>query len=179
MSLPTRSFRQIGSLGIWSLINSSWIQKPAPAEFEKMDDPTSDIDLVMHVAHQQHYWLKRQENDRIRVTKQYLDHVIEYLTNAESVSQLLTAWRSQKEMPNTPRCPTSNPNERDLNEPDEEEKKYRNLGHKSDHASKLQCGKRLENRKEPTNGLPAENKHRRTQGTIRTVTLPYKSLAGQ
>ena len=60
-----------------------------------MDDPTSDIDLVMHVAHQQHYWLKRQENDRNRVTKQYLDHVIEYLTNAESVSQLLTAWRSQ------------------------------------------------------------------------------------
>ena len=54
-------------LGIWSLINNSWIQKPTAAEFARMDDPHSDIDLVMHIAHQQQYWLKRQENDRNRI----------------------------------------------------------------------------------------------------------------
>ena len=61
-------------LGIWSLLNNSRVQKPTPAEFAKMDDPTSDIDLVTHMAHKQQYWLKRQENDRNRILwsrKQY------------------------------------------------------------------------------------------------------------
>ena len=85
-------------LGIWSLINNAWIQKPTPAEVAKMDDLQSDIDLAMHIAHRQQYWLKRQENDRNRITwsrKQYLDHVLVYLTNADNVSKVFTAWRSQ------------------------------------------------------------------------------------
>ena len=85
-------------LGIWSLINNAWIQKPTPAEVAKMDDLQSDIGLAMHIAHRQQYWLKRQENDRNRITwsrKQYLDHVLVYLTNADNVSKVFTAWRSQ------------------------------------------------------------------------------------
>ena len=33
-------------LGIWSLTYNSWIQKPTAAEFARMDDPHSDIDLM-------------------------------------------------------------------------------------------------------------------------------------
>ena len=107
--------------GVWSLISNAWIQKPTLAEFARMDDPQLDIDLVMHIAHQQQYWLKRQENDGNRIIwsrKQYLDHVLEYLTNADNVNKVFAAWRSQKEMPKTPKQFTSNPNERELNEPE-------------------------------------------------------------
>ena len=104
--------------GVWSLISNAWIQKPTLAEFARMDDPQLDIDLVMHIAHQQQYWLnlKRQENDRNRITwsrKQYLDHGLVYLTNSKNLNKVFTAWRSQKEMPKTPRQPTSNPNEKE------------------------------------------------------------------
>ena len=85
---------------------------------------------LTYIAHQQQYWLKRQENDRNRVIwsrKQYVDHVLEYLTDAENVGKVFTAWRSQQEMPKNPRQVASNPNEREFNEPDEEDKRRQQL----------------------------------------------------
>jgi hypothetical protein len=40
-------------LGVWSLIDCCWIQKPPHAEFGLMTDYTSERDVMLHMAHHQ------------------------------------------------------------------------------------------------------------------------------
>ena len=164
-------------LGVWSLINNSWIQKPIPAEFARLNDPQSDIDLVMHIAHQQQYCLKRQENDRNRITwsrKQYLDHVLEYLTNSDIMStrfllhgdhtrkcqglqdnllQIQMRGNSMNQMKKT----------RDAKSPRK----------KSSNIFKSAVQEELKHRKEPTNSLRVKE-HQQTLGMTPIVTHQYK-----
>ena len=49
-----------------------------------MNDYDYDIDIAMHVCHQQLYWEKRNENDNDNITRtrsEYVDYVAEQIDN--------------------------------------------------------------------------------------------------
>ena len=50
--------------GVWSFIDRAWLDTPEPAELRRMNDYDSDVDLAMHVCHQQLYWEKRNQNEQ-------------------------------------------------------------------------------------------------------------------
>ena len=84
-------------MGDWSWINSSWIMKPQGADFRRMDRATSDVDLVLHLAHHQRYWKKRQENDNkgiVWTRMQYTDYVCEYLSDAKNVDAFFSCFQA-------------------------------------------------------------------------------------
>ena len=67
-------------LGVWSLHDSRWIQKPQGADFTAMNNIRSDVELLLHVAHHQRYWKKRLENEEARILwtrQQYRDDVVQ------------------------------------------------------------------------------------------------------
>ena len=78
-------------LGAWSLHDVRWIVKPQGADFTAMNDITSDIELLLHVAHHQRYWKKRLENEEARIywtRQQYRAYVTQYLRTPKNVENL-------------------------------------------------------------------------------------------
>ena len=55
-------------LGVWSLHDVRWIQKPSEPEFSIMNNIQSDVELLLHVAHHQRYWKKRLENEESHIS---------------------------------------------------------------------------------------------------------------
>ena len=50
-------------IGAWSLHDVRWLVKPCQADFAAMSNIRSDVDLLLHIAHHQRYWKKREENE--------------------------------------------------------------------------------------------------------------------
>ena len=104
-----------------------WLIKPKQADFTAMNDITSDIELLLHVAHHQRYWKQRLENEEVGTVwsrQQYHDHVLEYLRTPPNVENFLTCWRDNPVPTANPtrRKQFSNPNERELHEKDAQDR---------------------------------------------------------
>ena len=70
--------------GVWFFVDRARLDVPEPAELRRMNDYDSDIDIAMHVCHQQLYWEKRNENDNDNITwtrSEYVDYVAEQIDN--------------------------------------------------------------------------------------------------
>ena len=80
-------------IGAWSLHDVRWHIKPCQADFTAMSNIRSDVDLLLHIAHHQRYWKKREENEETGIIwsrQQYQNHVIQYLKeDAEERRELL------------------------------------------------------------------------------------------
>ena len=114
-------------LGVWSLHDVRWIDKPPESEFKVMNDIKSDVELLLHVAHHQRYWKKRLENEEDRIfwtRQQYSDHVRQYLRTTQNVADFLVCWNDNPVPSANPnrRKQMSNPNQRELHERDAQDK---------------------------------------------------------
>ena len=100
-------------IGAWSLHDVRWLIKPEQADFTAMNDITSDVELLLHIAHHQRYWKKRVENEETGTVwsrQQYRAHVIQHLNIPVPIANP------------TRRKQFSNPNERELHEKDAEDR---------------------------------------------------------
>ena len=92
-----------------------------------MNDITSDVELLLHIAHHQRYWKKRVENEETGIVwsrQQYRAHVIQHLKTPKNVENFFACWN---DIPVPIANPTrrkqfSNPNERELHEKDAEDR---------------------------------------------------------
>ena len=114
-------------LGVWSLQDSQWIQKPKETGFSVMNNIESNVELLLHIAHHQRFWRKLHENEESCIVwsrQKYRDHVLQYLKNTRNVQDFLTCWRAEPVTFATPktRKQMSNPNERELHEKDVQDK---------------------------------------------------------
>ena len=114
-------------IGAWSLQDSRWLVKPCQADFAAMSNIRSDVDLLLHIAHHQRYWKKREENEETGIIwsrQQYQNHVIQYLKTQKNVENFFACWIDDPvpAAPPTRRKQFSNPNERELHEKDAEDR---------------------------------------------------------
>ena len=114
-------------IGAWSLHDVRWLVKPCQADFAAMSNIRSDVDLLLHIAHHQRYWKKREENEETGIIwsrQQYQNHVIQYLKTQENVENFFACWIDDPvpAAPPTRRKQFSNPNERELHEKDAEDR---------------------------------------------------------
>ena len=78
--------------GVWSFVDRVWLHAPEPAELNRMNDYTSDIDLAMHICHQQLYWEKRNENEKDGISwtrSEYTEYVAEQIEKIPVVTKFL------------------------------------------------------------------------------------------
>ena len=114
-------------IGAWSLHDVRWLIKPEQADFTAMNDITSDVELLLHIAHHQRYWKKRVENEETGIVwsrQQYRAHVLQHLKTPKNVENFFACWN---DIPVPIANPTrrkqfSNPNERELHEKDAEDR---------------------------------------------------------
>ena len=114
-------------IGAWSLHDVRWLIKPCQADFAAMSNIRSDVDLLLHIAHHQRYWKKREENEETGIIwsrQQYQNHVIQYLKTQKNVENFFACWIDDPvpAAPPTRRKQFSNPNERELHEKDAEDR---------------------------------------------------------
>ena len=79
-------------LGVWSLHDFRWIQKPQEPDFSVMNNIQSDVELLLHVAHHQRYWKKRLDNEEKHISwsrQQYREHVVKHLRTPQNVADFL------------------------------------------------------------------------------------------
>ena len=92
-----------------------------------MNNIRSDVELLLHIAHHQRYWKKREENEETGIVwsrQQYRAHVIQYLKTPKNVENFFACWIDDPVPITTPtrRKQFSNPNERELHEKDAEDR---------------------------------------------------------
>ena len=114
-------------IGAWSLHDVRWLIKPRQADFTAMNNIRSDVELLLHIAHHQRYWKKREENEETGIVwsrQQYRAHVIQYLKTQKNVENFFACWIDDPVPIATPtrRKQFSNPNERELHEKDAEDR---------------------------------------------------------
>jgi len=61
--LTTHTVSYARFVGVWSLVDCAWLDPPQPGELAKMTNYKSDVDISMQIAHQQLYWVKRNQNE--------------------------------------------------------------------------------------------------------------------
>ena len=79
-----------------------------------MNDYDSDIDIAMHVCHQQLYWEKRNENDNDNITwtrSEYVDYVAEQIDNIPVATKFLECFRQAAVGPQRPVRQVATPND--------------------------------------------------------------------
>ena len=82
--------------GVWSFVDRSWLVTPEPAELTRMNDYDSDVDIAMHVCHQQLYWEKRNENEQDGISwtrSEYVEYVAEQIEQIPVVTKFLECFR--------------------------------------------------------------------------------------
>ena len=114
-------------LGVWSLHDVRWIQKPPEPDFSVMNNIQSDVELLLHVAHHQRYWKKRLDNEEKHISwsrQQYREYVVKHLRTPQNVADFLVCWNDDPVPSVTPirRKQMSNPNERELRERDAQDR---------------------------------------------------------
>ena len=112
--------------GVWSFIDRAWLDTPEPAELRRMNDYTSDVDLAMHVCHQQLYWEKRNQNDQDGISwtrSEYVEYVGEQIMQIPIVTKFLESFRSTAPGPARPLRTVSTPNDQERGPPETEEDK--------------------------------------------------------
>ena len=112
--------------GVWSFIDRAWLDTPEPAELNRMNDYTSDVDLAMHVCHQQLYWEKRNQNEKDGISwtrSEYVEYVGEQIMQIPIVTKFLESFRSTAPGPARPLRTVSTPNDQERGPPETEEDK--------------------------------------------------------
>ena len=119
MFLLIRLYRLPGS-------DRAWLDTPEPAELNRMNDYTSDVDLAMHVCHQQLYWEKRNQNEQDGISwtrSEYVEYVGEQISQLPIVTKFLESFRSTAPGPARPLRTVSTPNDQERGPPETEEDK--------------------------------------------------------
>ena len=112
--------------GVWSFIDRAWLDTPEPAELRRMNDYDSDVDLAMHVCHQQLYWEKRNQNEQDGISwtrSEYVEFVGEQIMQIPIVTKFLESFRSTAPGPARPMRTVSTPNDQERGPPETEEDK--------------------------------------------------------
>ena len=112
--------------GVWSFIDRAWLDAPEPAELNRMNDYTSDVDLAMHVCHQQLYWEKRNQNEQDGISwtrSEYVEYVGEQIEKIPVVTKFLESFRSTAPGPARPMRTVVTPNDQERGPPETEEDK--------------------------------------------------------
>ena len=112
--------------GVWSFIDRAWLHAPEPAELNRMNDYTSDVDLAMHVCHQQLYWEKRNQNEQDGISwtrSEYVEYVGEQIMQIPIVTKFLESFRSTAPGPARPMRTVVTPNDQERGPPETAEDK--------------------------------------------------------
>ena len=107
-------------LGVLSLVDCCWIQRPKDSDLALMTDYTSDRDVMLHIAYRRYYWQKRNQNERDRVfwtRRQHIDYVTERLTDPSYVNNFITSFQTQRAASAKPAREGPTPNDRPLKPP--------------------------------------------------------------
>ena len=86
-------------VGVWSLVDCAWIDPPNPGELAKMTNFKSDVDISMHIAHQQFYWEKRNQNEAdgiVWAKTDYIRFVTEKLTDQNIIQNFLNSFKTAR-----------------------------------------------------------------------------------
>ena len=119
MFSPIRLYRLPGS-------DRAWLDTPEPAELNRMNDYTSDVDLAMHVCHQQLYWEKRNQNEQDGISwtrSEYVEYVGEQIEKIPVVTKFLESFRSTAPGPARPMRTVVTPNDQERGPPETAEDK--------------------------------------------------------
>ena len=158
--------------GVWSFIDRVWLHAPEPAELNRMNDYTSDVDLAMHVCHQQLYWEKRNENEKDGISwtrSEYMEYVAEQIEKIPIVTKFLESFRSTAPGPARPLRTVVTPNDSERGPPETEEDKKVN-------ALRNEISKRFKKHleKQKNNELTSASESEAPRRKIKSKPMPKK-----
>ena len=93
-------------IGIWSLANTGWLQKPEPSEMHRMTHADSQAEILMHVAHQQWYYDTRTQNELLGknwAPHQYREYIAGLMQNKGNLMKFVVLFNKEVERPRPPR----------------------------------------------------------------------------
>ena len=99
-------------IGIWSLANTGWLQKPEPSEMHRMTHADSQAEILMHVAHQQWYYDTRTQNELLGknwAPHQYREYIAGLMANKGNLMKFVVLFNKEVERPRPPRDNSRNP----------------------------------------------------------------------
>ena len=100
-------------IGVWSLANTGWLQKPEPTEMHRMTHADSNAEILMHVALQQWYYDTRTQNELLGknwAPHQYREYIDGLMANKGNLMKFVVLFNKEVERPKPPRDNSRNPN---------------------------------------------------------------------
>lgn len=80
-------------------LNCAWLDLPQPGELAKMTNYKSNVDISMHIAHQQFYWEKRNQNEAdgiVWTRTDYSHYVTDKLSDPNIIQNFLNSFQTAR-----------------------------------------------------------------------------------